>query len=402
MSSSSQEGIGRRLSRLLRGTPSPSRVPVNAPSLAETAPMNVETEHHSLSSLVSALEAPMPPMRVKVKMLRVPRPADTADTSGRTVHGSTATPVVEESEGEEPSSHATLVERRFESIISDQTCEDLARASGSQSFRCRAPESFERPYNRRSGNLKGFALFQHSFEFGLRLPLCSFYQDICDILEVSPAQLAPNAWAMLCTFNIECRKIGKLPTAKVFFFFHTSQACREGDLITISFRHRNDKKIFDGLPNKIPDWRRYWCWAYGPLVPFINAPWRTSAPKAPKVPRLQAFSAPEQELIILLRSRANVGQLWSIIIVSSFQLLKEIGLVSELEWAEEGEELSPSEKSDSSDEYDEDGRPISTGPASSRAAGFRPPGLRRDGGSIRTFIGYLSHLVRFRLGQMVF
>ncbi|GAB2303053.1 hypothetical protein Dimus_037045, partial [Dionaea muscipula] len=214
MSSSSQEGIGRRLSRLLRGTPSPSKVSANAQNLAETPHINVETGRHSLSSLVSALEAPMPPMRVKVKILRVPRPTDTAGTSGCTVHGSTATPVVKESEGEEPSPHATPVERRFKSIISDQTCEDLARASGHQSFRCRVPESFERPYNRRSGNLKGFALFQHSFEFGLRLPLCSFYQDVCDTLEVSPAQLAPNAWGMLCTFNIECRKIGKLPTAK--------------------------------------------------------------------------------------------------------------------------------------------------------------------------------------------
>ncbi|GAB2286886.1 hypothetical protein Dimus_021275, partial [Dionaea muscipula] len=158
-------------------------MPANAQNLAETPYINVETEHHSLSSLVSALEAPMPPMRVKVKMLRVPRPADTAGTSGCTVHGSTATPAVEESEGDELSPDATPMERRFESIISDQTCEDLTRASGQQSFRCRAPEPFERPYNRRSGNLKSFALFQHSFEFGLCLPLCPFYQDVCDILE---------------------------------------------------------------------------------------------------------------------------------------------------------------------------------------------------------------------------
>ncbi|GAB2302835.1 hypothetical protein Dimus_036830, partial [Dionaea muscipula] len=134
MSSSSQEGIGRRLSRLLRGTPSPSKVPANAQNLAETPHINVETERHSLSSLVSALEAPMPPMRVKVKMLRVPRRPTLRAPAGALVHGSTATPVVEESEGEEPSPHATPVERRFESIISYQTCEDLARASGHQSF----------------------------------------------------------------------------------------------------------------------------------------------------------------------------------------------------------------------------------------------------------------------------
>ncbi|GAB2285754.1 hypothetical protein Dimus_020191, partial [Dionaea muscipula] len=111
-----------------------SKVPDNAQNFAETTHVNAEPERHSLSSLLSALEAPMPPMRVKVKMLRVPRPVDTTGTSGCTVRGSTTNSVVEESEGDEPSPLATPVERRFESIISDQTCKDLTRASGHQSF----------------------------------------------------------------------------------------------------------------------------------------------------------------------------------------------------------------------------------------------------------------------------
>ncbi|GAB2290132.1 hypothetical protein Dimus_038090 [Dionaea muscipula] len=127
-------------------------------------------------------------------------------------------PAPEEPEGD-LSQHATPGERHTESVISDQTCEALTLASGHQSFRCRVPQSFELPYYRRSGNLKGFALFQHSFEYGLCLPLCIFYQDICDILGASPAQFVPNAWGTICTFNIECHRMGRNPMVRVFFFF---------------------------------------------------------------------------------------------------------------------------------------------------------------------------------------
>ncbi|GAB2271261.1 hypothetical protein Dimus_006103, partial [Dionaea muscipula] len=90
---------------------------------------NVEMDYRSFSKLNIGFRGSDAPMRVKVEMLRSsqrPRRRGTAGTSGCTTYESTTIPsVVEEPEDDDLSQPAIPVERRFESIISNQSCEDL-------------------------------------------------------------------------------------------------------------------------------------------------------------------------------------------------------------------------------------------------------------------------------------
>ncbi|GAB2282989.1 hypothetical protein Dimus_039572 [Dionaea muscipula] len=129
---------------------------------------------------------------------------------------------IESSESDE-SSEPIDIENPLASKMDAEKCASLLNYSERRDIGLTAPEPYERPDAPRADGKPGCAVHRLSYRLGLQFPLCPFYQDVCTELGVSPSQLTPNAWGILCAFALGCNEISRPPSAKVFLRFYGTQ-----------------------------------------------------------------------------------------------------------------------------------------------------------------------------------
>ena len=59
----------------------------------------------------------------------------------------------------------------------------------------------------------------HLIHGGLMLPLCSFYVEVCRGYGLTPAQIAPNGWALVVAFRCWCQELELPATVRLFRAF---------------------------------------------------------------------------------------------------------------------------------------------------------------------------------------
>ncbi|GAB2283772.1 hypothetical protein Dimus_018264 [Dionaea muscipula] len=208
-------------------------------------------------------------------------------------------------------------------------CQALLRFFFQKNLKFYAPEPFECPNIMRSGGRIGFAVYRHSVQFGLRFPLCPFYQSLCSFLRISPSQLTPNSWGTICTFLHRCRELEVEPIPNLFFLYHGIQKCMVDSVLFLSVRARPNKKVIEIATSKVHEWKDRWCWAYGPAFPYQNTPWRTSLPELPQKKVLKkALSEAESCLVQVFDQRLKERRLWDVNMKPSLSSLQWAGMVS--------------------------------------------------------------------------
>ncbi|GAB2268498.1 hypothetical protein Dimus_003455 [Dionaea muscipula] len=188
-------------------------------------------------------------------------------------------------------------ESPLKSSMRPARCQALLRFFFQKNLKFYAPEPFELPNVMRSGRRIGFAVYRHSVQFGLRFPLCPFYQSLCSFLRISPSQLTPNSWGTICTFLLRCRELEVEPSPNLFFLYHGIQKCMVDSVLFLSIRARPNKKLIE-----IP----------------------TSKKKVLK----KALSEAESHLVQVFDQRLKEGRLWDVNIKPSLSSLKWAGIVS--------------------------------------------------------------------------
>ncbi|GAB2292968.1 hypothetical protein Dimus_027192 [Dionaea muscipula] len=208
-------------------------------------------------------------------------------------------------------------------------CTSLLRFFFQKNLKFYAPKPFERPNVMRSGGSIGFAVYRHSVQFGLRFPLCPFYQSLCSFLRISPSQLTPNSWGTICTFLLRCRELEVEPNPNLFFLYHGIQKCMVDSVLFLSVRARLNKKLIEIATSKVHKWKDRWCWAYGPAFSYQNTPWRTSLPELPQKKVLKkALSEAEKRFVQVFDQRLKEGRLWDVNMKHSLSSLQWVGIVS--------------------------------------------------------------------------
>ncbi|GAB2293167.1 hypothetical protein Dimus_027375 [Dionaea muscipula] len=167
-----------------------------------------------------------------------------------------------------------------------EKCTSLRNYSERRDIGLTAPEPYERPDTPRADGKPSCAVHRLSYILGLRFPLCPFYQDVCTELGVSPSQLTPNAWGILCTFALGCNEIGRPLSAKVFLRFYSTQMTEIKSTTYFSLKARK-----------------------GPGIPLVNPSWRRK--KVRWVER-DDLSEAEEALMSELVSRRDAGYFWSV------------------------------------------------------------------------------------------
>ncbi|GAB2294220.1 hypothetical protein Dimus_028438 [Dionaea muscipula] len=232
------------------------------------------------------------------------------------------------SRGEVVPSEPSNNESPLKSSMRPAGCKALLRFFFQKNLKFYAPEPFERPNIMRSGGRIGFAVYRHSVQFGLRFPLCPFYQSLCSFFRISPSQLTPNSWGTICTFLLRCRKLEVEPSPNLFFLYHGIQKCMVDSVLFLSVRARPNKKLIEIVTNKVHKWKDRWCWAYGPAFPYQNTPWRSSLPELPqKKVLMKALSETENRLVQVFDQRLKEGSLWDVNMKPSLSSLQWAGIV---------------------------------------------------------------------------
>ncbi|GAB2268640.1 hypothetical protein Dimus_003593 [Dionaea muscipula] len=208
-------------------------------------------------------------------------------------------------------------------------CQALLRFFFQKNLKFYALEPFERLNVMRSGGRIGFAVYRHSVQFGLRFPLCPFYQSLCSLLRISPSQLTPNSRGTICTFLLRCRELEIEPSPNLFFLYHGIQKCMVGSVLFLSVRALPNKKLIEIATSKVHEWKDRWCWAYGPAFPYQNTPWQTSLPELPQKKVLKkALSEAENRLLQVFDQRLKAGRLWDVNMKPSLSSLQWAGIAS--------------------------------------------------------------------------
>ncbi|GAB2272086.1 hypothetical protein Dimus_038970 [Dionaea muscipula] len=134
-----------------------------------------------------------------------------------------------------------------------------------------APDLTERPYDEKEGEI---AVYVDNSTMGKHFPLSIYYRSILDTYEISPAQLTPNSWSLMGAL---CHQNGFAPNVRMFISsFRLSKAPKDDGCGLYAFSSTQHNVFLKGLPSKVDNFRRRWCWVRGPEI-LDNPEWRVSA-----------------------------------------------------------------------------------------------------------------------------
>lgn len=125
-------------------------------------------------------------------------------------------------------------------------------------------------------------------------------------------------------------RLGLEPSVNLFFLYFNLQPLVVDSALFMSVRARLRKRLIEIATSKAHEWRDKWCWAYGPLFWYRNAPWRTSLPKLSRKEELvRILSDAESSLVRVLEKRLERGEIWSVSQRLSLSMLQLTGVVKE-------------------------------------------------------------------------
>lgn len=103
-----------------------------------------------------------------------------------------------------------------------------------------------------------------SFELGLRSPLHPIIRDLLKLLNITLAELYPNAWGCVTTFLILCQILKVKPTLTAFRYILRARLCnfKDHEAGWVTFAHRRGYKIIGELSDNQKGFRTMFAFLY--------------------------------------------------------------------------------------------------------------------------------------------
>ena len=101
------------------------------------------------------------------------------------------------------------------------------------------------------------AVYMPAFELGLRFPLHPFIRDLLKLLNVTVAEVYPNAWGCVTAFLMVCKVLKIKPTLTAFRYIFRVRLCssEEHGAGWVTIAHRRGFKLVGELPDNQKGYR---------------------------------------------------------------------------------------------------------------------------------------------------
>ena len=108
------------------------------------------------------------------------------------------------------------------------------------------------------------AVYMPAFELGLRFPLHPFISELLKLLNVTIAEVYPNAWGCVTAFLMVCKVLKIKPTLTAFRHIFRARLCPSEDHGAgwITLAHRRGYKLVGELPDNQKGYRTKFAFLY--------------------------------------------------------------------------------------------------------------------------------------------